>query len=202
MSGPRTNTRNRNLSIWNSGSPRLTETRCVLYPASVASCRIPIAPLTTSVVSKVKLSRLAKCCLHRRIVATRSLMPKEIPSVILPGGVFVTRVHTLRPFLSVPAPTVPSPAVTTAFAGRKNLTATFKDDGPRQPRSSDPRSNYKHPRRPVFTRQGRVQLCLNRHRLHRSNRPRYRNHRLSRQLKPDGLSEMFPGGYVTHRPQK
>ncbi len=61
-----------------------------------------------------------------KLLATTIVDAQRDPSVILPGGVFITRLHTLRPSLSVPTPTVPSQTVTTALAGPKNLTATSK----------------------------------------------------------------------------
>ena len=61
-----------------------------------------------------------------KLLATRIVDAQRDSSVILPGGVFVTRLHTLRPSLSVPTPTVPSEKVTTALAGPKNLSVTSK----------------------------------------------------------------------------
>ena len=61
-----------------------------------------------------------------KLLATRIVDAQRDPSVILPGGVFVTRLHTLRPSRSIPTPTVPSEKVTTALAGPKNLSVTSK----------------------------------------------------------------------------
>ncbi len=60
------------------------------------------------------------------LVATRIVDAQRDPSVILPGGVFVTRLHTLRPSLTVPVPTAPGATKTIAVAGPKNLTATSR----------------------------------------------------------------------------
>ena len=69
-----------------------------------------------------------------KLVATSIIDVQRDPSVILPGGVFLTRVHTLRPPMVVagPGPVTPPVAGTVAVAGPKNATVTtrvFQLDG-------------------------------------------------------------------------
>ncbi len=60
------------------------------------------------------------------LLATTILDVQRDPSVILAGGIVVTRVHTLRPSLSVPVPVTPGTVTTVAVAGPKNLTTTSR----------------------------------------------------------------------------
>ena len=61
-----------------------------------------------------------------KLIATKLVDAQRDPSVILPAGVFVTRLHTLRPSLPGATPTTPTPSSTAALAGPKNLMATSK----------------------------------------------------------------------------
>ena len=61
-----------------------------------------------------------------KIIATRIMDAQRDPSVILPGGVFVTRLHTLRPTVLGQTPTTPPQVKTVAVAGPKNETATSR----------------------------------------------------------------------------
>jgi hypothetical protein len=61
-----------------------------------------------------------------KIIATRIMDAQRDPSVILPGGVFVTRLHTLRPTVLGQTPTTPPQVKTVAVAGPKNVTATSR----------------------------------------------------------------------------
>lgn len=64
-----------------------------------------------------------------RLTAATIVDAQKDPSVILPGGIFLTRVHTLRPALEIagtgPIPPVPQ-VQTVAVAGPKNTTATLR----------------------------------------------------------------------------
>ncbi len=64
-----------------------------------------------------------------KLIATTIIDVQRDPSVILLGGVFLTRVHTLRPPLETAGPgpvTPPSQAQTVAVAGPKNATVTTR----------------------------------------------------------------------------
>lgn len=64
-----------------------------------------------------------------KLIATTIIDVQRDPSVILPGGVFLTRVHTLRPPLETAGAgpvTTPSEAQTVAVAGPKNATVTIR----------------------------------------------------------------------------
>lgn len=62
----------------------------------------------------------------RQLVATTIVDAQRDPSVILPGGVFTTRVHTLRPPQATGSGTTPPTTQTVAIAGPKNLTVTTR----------------------------------------------------------------------------
>ena len=69
-----------------------------------------------------------------KLVATSIIDVQRDPSVILPGGVFLTRLHTLRPPMVVAGtgPVTPPAPGTVAVAGPKNATVTtrvFQLDG-------------------------------------------------------------------------
>ena len=60
-----------------------------------------------------------------KLFATRIFDMQREPSVILPGGVFLTRTHTLRPAQTEVGPVTPPQSLqTVAVAGPKNLTET------------------------------------------------------------------------------
>lgn len=64
-----------------------------------------------------------------RLTATTIVDAQRDPSVILPGGVFISRTHTLRPTLQTAGtvtPPTPPQAQTAAIAGPKNLTVTSR----------------------------------------------------------------------------
>jgi hypothetical protein len=64
-----------------------------------------------------------------RLIATRIVDVQRDPSVILPGGIFLTRTHTLRPTLQTTgtgASTPPPQMQTAAVAGPKNVTVTSR----------------------------------------------------------------------------
>jgi len=57
-----------------------------------------------------------------QLIATTIVDAQRDPSVIVPGGIFVTRIHTPRPALPTPAP--PVSGTTTAVANPKNAVTT------------------------------------------------------------------------------
>jgi hypothetical protein len=62
-----------------------------------------------------------------QLIATTIVDAQRDPSVIVPGGIFVTRVHTQRPTLQTPAtPPQPSQMQTVAIASPKNVTVTSR----------------------------------------------------------------------------
>jgi hypothetical protein len=59
------------------------------------------------------------------LLATRIVDAQRDPSVIIPGGIFVTRVHSLRASPAEAGPTTPpAQGATVAVAGPKGATAT------------------------------------------------------------------------------
>ena len=62
-----------------------------------------------------------------KLLATRIFNMQREPSVLLPGGVFVTRTHALRPSKTeAGTPTPPQEVRTVAVAGPKNVTETAR----------------------------------------------------------------------------